>query len=167
MSDIRLESPPGVKVITIPEFIDYIRRFMRDNPFLNRLTDGYESSDEDIMDAIEDAIDDFNQTPPFISTYNLRNPPPKSMLKRGVVICLLESLGLLDTRNSLQYSDGGLNVNIDKTPAIQSWIQLFTNKYEEKKIRWKTACNIEGGLGQGGLSSEYTLVNSQALMDSF
>lgn len=167
MSDIRMVAPPGVQVVTIPEFIKYIRGFMRDNPYLNRLTDGYESSDQDIMDAIEDAMDDFNQTPPFIGTFNLQCPPPKSIFKRGIVICLLESLGLLDTRNSLQFSDGGLNVNTDKTPAIQSWIQLFTNKYEEKKIRWKTSVNIERSFGQGSISSEYTLVNSQALMDSF
>lgn len=167
MAQTILASAPGARVITIPQFIDKIRRFMRDNPYLNRLTDGYESSDDDIVDAIVDAIDDFNQTPPFISSFNMSNPPPLSLLKRGVVICLLESLGLLDTRNSLQYADGGLNVNIDKTGAIQSWIQLFTNKYEEKKIRWKTSVNIENAQGLASISSEYILVNSQALAESF
>jgi hypothetical protein len=42
----------------------------------------------------------------------------------------------------------------DKTPLIQSWIQLFTNKYEQKKDRLKVALNIEGGWG-GGVHSEY------------
>jgi hypothetical protein len=59
------------------------------------------------------------------------------------------------TRNHITFSDGGVQVGIsDKTPLIQSWIQLFTNKYETKKDRLKVALNIEGGWG-GGVHSEY------------
>jgi hypothetical protein len=90
MSSIYPVNPPGTREITISQFAEKIRRFMRDNPYLNRLTDGYESSEEDIYDALEDALDDFNHTPPFTDRYGMNNPPPLSMLKRGTVICLLE-----------------------------------------------------------------------------
>jgi hypothetical protein len=167
MTEISAPNPPGTQAVTIVQFIKKIRRFMRDNPYLNRLTAGHESSDEDIVDAIEDAIDDFNNTPPFIARYNLANPPPLYILKRGVVLCLLESVGLLNTRNSIQFSDGGISVNTNKTPEIQAWLQLFSNKYEQKKREWKTAVNIESAFGVASISSEYTLVNTQALIDSF
>ncbi len=166
MSRIDLQFPPGNGEVTLSQFAEKIRRFMRDNPYLNRLTDGYESSEEDIYDALEDALDDFNHTPPFTDRYNFNNPPPISMLKRGTVICLLESLGLLNTRNGLAFSDGGLSLNTNKTPELQAWLQMFSNKYYEKVQRWKTSVNIEAAWG-GGLGSEYRLVNSQALLDSF
>jgi len=167
MAEVPAAWPPGARAITLVQFIQKIRKFMRDNPYLNRLTAGYESSDEDILEALEDCIDDFNQTPPFVGRYNLANPPPWSILKRGVVICLLESVGLLNTRNSLPFTDGGIQVQTNKTPELQAWLQLFTNKYEEKKVRWKTSVNIEQSFGVGAVSSEYSLVNTQAMINSF
>ena len=167
MAEVPAAWPPGTRSITLVQFIQKIRKFMRDNHYLNRLTAGYESSDEDILEALEDAIDDFNQTPPFVGRYNLGNPPPWSILKRGVVICLLESVGLLNTRNSLPFTDGGIQIQTNKTPELQAWLQLFTNKYEEKKVRWKTSVNIEQSFGVGSISSEYSLINTQALIDSF
>lgn len=168
MAQVPVASPPeGTRAITLVQFIQKIRKYMRDQPMLNRLTQGYESSDEDILEALEDALDDFNQTPPFIGRYGLGNPPPWSILKRGTVICLLESVGMLNTRNALPFSDGGIQVQTNKTPEIQAWLQLFTNKYEEKKIRWKTSVNIENTWGVAAVSSEYILVNTMALMDTF
>ena len=167
MAEIIQVEPYGRKLITLSEFIQKIRRYLRDEPRLNRLIAGYESSDEDIIDALEDALDDFGHTPPFIGKFDLANPPPISMLKRGVVICLLESVGLINSRNSIQFNDGGVSLNLNKTPELQAWLQLFINKYEEKKQRWKTSVNIEQAWGQGAVGSEYAIVNTQALIDSF
>ncbi len=140
--------------IAIQHFVGVVRMFMRDYPELNRLIKGEEHSDRMIVWAIIDALEDFNTTPPMTG-YQLTNFPSKSLLLRGTVINLLESIGLLMTRNHLTFSDGGIQVGVsDKTPLIQSWLQLFTNKYEEKKNRLKIALNIEGGWG-GGVHSEY------------
>jgi hypothetical protein len=136
-----------------------VRSFLRDYAELNRLIAGVESSNRQIVWAIFDALDDFNTTPPF-TFYSLSNFPSKSLLIRGTVISLLESIGLLQTRNHLSFSDGGLQVGVsDKTPFIQSWIQLFKNSYEEKKMRLKVAYNIESAWG-GGIQSEYRFVNN-------
>lgn len=140
--------------IALQQFVGMVRDFMRDYSELNRLIKGEEHSDRLIVWAILDALEDFNTSPPMTS-YSLTNFPSKSLLLRGAVINLLESVGLLMTRNHLTFSDGGIQVGVsDKTPLIQSWIQLFTNKYEQKKDRLKIALNIEGGWG-GGLHSEY------------
>lgn len=140
--------------IPLEQFVGIVRAFMRDYPELNRLIKGEEHSDRLIAWAIIDAIDDFNTTPPMTG-YGLINFPSKHLLLRGTVISLLESVGLLMTRNHLTFSDGGIQVGVsDKTPLIQSWIQLYTNKYERKKKELKIAINIENGWG-GGLHSEY------------
>jgi hypothetical protein len=144
--------------LALAQFIDTVRAFMRDYPELNRLIQGEEHSNRLIAWAIADAIDDFNTTPPMMS-FGLTNFPSKHLLLRGTVINLLQSIGLLMTRNQLTFSDGGIQVGIsDKTPLIQSWIQMFTNSYEEKKKNLKVAINIENGWGSG-LHSEYLWTN--------
>ena len=145
--------------IALAQFVGLIRAFMRDHAELNRLIVGQEHSDRLIAWAVIDAMEDFNTTPPMTS-FQLNNFPSKSLLRIGTVINLLESVGLLMTRNHLSFSDGGVTTGglSDKTPLIQSWIQLFTNKYEEKKQKLKIALNIEGGWG-GGIHSEYLWTN--------
>ncbi len=144
--------------VALEQFIATVRLFMRDYPQLNRLIAGEEHSDRMIAWAIVDALDDFNSTPPM-TNFGLNTFPSHSILLRGTVINLLQSIGLLMTRNHLTFSDGGLQVGVsDKTPLIQSWIQMFSNIYEEKKKQLKIALNIEGGWG-GGIHSEYSWVN--------
>ena len=139
--------------------VDQVRLFTRDYPELNRLIAGVESSNRQIVWAIMDTIDDFNTTPPFTSL-SMASFPSRSLFIRGVVCSLLESIGLLQTRNQLTFSDGGIQVGIsDKTPFIQSWLQLFRNSYEEKKMKIKVAMNIENAWG-GGINSEYRFVNN-------
>lgn len=153
MDDINDSVTPS-NDIALQRFVGVVRAFMRDYPELNRLIKGEEHSDRLIAWAIIDTLEDFNTTPPMTG-YGLSSFPSKHLLLRGTVISLLESVGLLMTRNHLTFSDGGIQVGVsDKTPLIQSWLQMFTNKYEQKKTQLKIALNIEGGWG-GGLHSEY------------
>jgi hypothetical protein len=143
----------------INQFIQQVRLYLRDYAELNRLIDGVEHTNRQIVWAIMDTLDDYNTTPPFTSL-SLREFPSKSLLLRGVACALLESLGILQTRNHLPFSDGGLQVGVnDKTEYIQRWLQLLKNQYEEKKMRQKIAMNIERAWG-GGINSEYQFVNS-------
>jgi hypothetical protein len=144
--------------LQLDNFVNQVRHFLRDYKELNRLIAGEESSNRQIVWAIMDCLDDFNTTPPF-TKFSFETFPSKSLLLRGTVCSLLESIGLLQTRNHLSFSDGGLQVGVsDKTPFIQSWLQLFRNAYEEKKSRLKIAYNIESAWG-GGLHSEFRFVN--------
>ena len=156
MSDDGASIPSNL--ILLEQFVGIVRAYMRDYPELNRLIKGEEHSDRLVAWAVIDAIDDYNTTPPM-TRYGLMNFPSRHLLLRGTVISLLESVGLLMTRNHLTFSDGGIQVGVsDKTPLIQSWIQMFTNKYEQKKKELKIAINIENGWG-GGLHSEYLWTN--------
>lgn len=145
--------------LAFTHMIGRTREFLRDHAQLNRLIQGVEHSDRLILWSLADTIDDWNTTPPLIGAVHIENFPSPRLLLRGTVINLLESSGLLQTRNHLTFSDGGIQVGIsDKTALIQSWIQLFKNDYETKKLRYKVAANIEGAWG-GGVSSEYAWVN--------
>jgi hypothetical protein len=145
--------------LELNNFVQQVRTFLRDYPETNRLVDGVESSNRQIVWALSDTLDDYNWTPPF-SSYTLNSFPSKSLLIRGTVISLLESIGLLQTRNQLAFNDGGIQVGLnDKTPFIQAWLQLFRNSYEEKKMRLKIAQNIESAW-DGGVFSEYRFVNN-------
>lgn len=136
-----------------------VRNFTRDFPELNRLIRGVESSNRLIFWALDDALEDWNTTPPLIGPVSIETHPSRRLLMRGAVIHLLESVGLLQTRNHLTFSDGGIQVGVsDKTPLIHAWLQYFKNDYEQKKLRLKVSMNIENAWG-GGVHSEYLWVN--------
>lgn len=138
-----------------------IRARMRDFPELNRLIEGHETSDREIALAMMEAIDDFNTTPPLIESYGIENFPSISLLIRGTIINIVESVGLLQTRNQMTYSDGqGVQVSVsDKTPMLMNWLNLFISQYEQKKLRLKKALNLKGALNGSGLSSEYKFLD--------
>ena len=142
------------------EMVAMIRLYLRDFPELNRLISGEETSDRMIAWAIIDALDDYNTTPPFIGSASLNNFPSTSLLREGAVIRILESVGLLQVRNQMNYSDGGVSVSIsDKAPLLMGWIQMLRQSYEQKKIRIKSSMNVEMAFEGDGIHSEYFVVN--------
>ena len=149
---------------TFRSFIQTIRLYTRDLPELNRLIAGEESTDRMIAWAVLDALDTFNGTPHFtsFSLEELLARNQRSLLLRMTVVALLESVGLLQTRNHINYSDGGLNVGVnDKTPLIMNWIQYYKAFVDQKLQSVKVAINIEGILGPNspGIHSELWDVN--------
>lgn len=141
-------------------FMNLVRAKMRDFPELNRLIAGQETSDRMVLLAMAEAVDDFNTTPPLIGAYNFDNFPSMSLLLDGTIINILESVGLLQTRNHLVYSDGGIQVGVsDKVPELFQWLNWFTQKYEATKVKLKQAINLQGALNGSGVPSEYRYVN--------
>lgn len=147
----------------IRRFIETTRLYLRDYPELNRLTDGYDHSDRHIFWAILDTLSDWKSTPPFLnmSLNDIFDRGWFSIFMRGVVISLLESLGLLHMRNYLAYSDGGVNVQTENPQMIQSWLAMYKNTYEQKKSQMLIAQNIEWALSDGGgVHSDYLFINT-------
>ena len=159
-----LQGIPGMTPAT-QSFVQMVRLYLRDFAELNRIVSGEESSDRMIAWAVFDALSDFNGTP-HLTAYSLddllqRNQ--QALLLRMTVCSLLESVGQLQTRNHINYSNGGLNVGVnDKTPLIMSWLTYYKAWTEQMKQRVKVALNIEGILGpsHAGVMSELWSVNS-------
>jgi hypothetical protein len=157
-----LQNPALIQVANekFHQFVENVRLFIRDYPELNRLVDGEESSNRLIAFSAIDAISNFNSTPPILGQFGFLDFTDRgwtSLLRIGTVANLLISVGLLQTRNQLPFSDGGLNVSVsDKTPLLQNWIQLFQNQWENQVRQLKVALNINQLFGvDGGVASEY------------
>jgi hypothetical protein len=159
-----LQGIPGVSQ-TMRDFVQMVRYYMRDFQELNRLVSGEESSDRQIAWAVLDAIADFNGTPHFtdMSLEDLLQLRQHSLLVRMATIGVIESVGLLQTRNHINYSNGGVNVGVnDKTPMLMEWLKYFKASTEQLKQRVKVAINIGYILGPGnsGVHSELWAVNA-------
>lgn len=147
------------------DFVGGIRLFIRDFPELNRLVAGEETSDRMIAFFVEEALSEFSSTPPNLGIYTFSYFMERGWnfyLRMGAIVHVLESIGMLQTRNYLSYSDGGVTVSVsDKTPLLQSWLQFFKARWETWIDRIKVAENIEGALTNGiqGVSSEYFLLH--------
>jgi len=159
-----LQGIPGVSQTTL-DFVQMVRLFTRDFPELNRLLAGEESSDRQIAWAVLDALADFNGTPHFTSLRldDLLQRSQHGLMLRMTTVALIESVALLQTRNHINYSNGGINVGVnDKTPMLMNWLQYFKATTEQMKTRVKVALNIEGILGpsNSGVGSELWAVNA-------
>lgn len=157
-----LEGIPGVSEAT-KVFVQIVRLYLRDHAELNRLTAGEESSDRQIAWAIVDALADFNGSPPMtlFSLEDLLNRSQHNLLVRMVAISLIESVGLLQTRNHLNYNNGSFSVGVnDKTPLLMNWLQYFRSTTDQMKMRVKVAMNIESIMSTSarGVHSEYWLI---------
>lgn len=162
-----LEGIPGASETT-KHFVQMVRLYLRDYSELNRLIAGEETNDRMIAWAVMDAVSDFNGTPQFtnFTLDELLDKQLHSLMLRLTVIAIIESVGLLQTRNQLNYSTGGINVGInDKTPLLMNWLQYFKGVTEPKKTQVKVAMNIESILGPSniGLHSEYWATNQTYL----
>lgn len=137
-------------------FVAEVRMYLRDYPELNRLIDGEETSDRMIAWAVIDTLDDINNRPPFVGSFTVSTFPYRSLLLRGTVITVLESVGILQTRNQLQYSDGGISVGAsDKAPMLMQWVQMLSTSYEQKLDKWKISRNITEAFNGESVMSDY------------
>jgi len=154
---------------TMQAFVQTVRLFTRDFSQLNRLIAGEESNDRIIAWATMDAISGFNGTPPWVGDWSIDTFLMKSqqaLLLRLTVTTLLESVGLLQTRNHINYSNGGINVGInDKTPLIMNWLQYFKSSTDQMVQKVKVSANIESILGpnNSGVHSELWAINASYL----
>lgn len=145
-------------------FVQTVRLYLRDFEELNRLVAGEESTDRMIAWAVLDALSNFNGTPHFTQATldDLLALNQQHLLLRMTVEALIESVGLLQTRNHINYSDGGINVGVnDKTPLLMNWLQYYRSYTEQLKQRVKVAMNINSILGPSnvGVHSELWAVN--------
>lgn len=135
-----------------------LRLFLNDTPELNRLIRTHESTEEKLDLCIELAISDFNTTAPLLANWTVENFPSLWLLIYGATIQTLRSAGLLQSRNELTYSSGGVSVRIfDKTQLYQSWINQFVAEYTKMKQNYKIALNVSMALANGVRSEYWTL----------
>jgi len=142
------------------DYIGYLRDFLRDHPAFNRLLNytDEESNERQLGLALDLALDHFNtRILPIGTTYGYESFPSVSMLMELGAVYVLEMVGILKTRNSLQYSDAGLTISdTEKSAEYLSWARAFRDGVVKDAMNMKKAANIASVLeAGGGLHSSY------------
>lgn len=147
----------GGKKITREEFRSHVRVYLRDSEAVNALIEGAETSGAMIDLGIDLTIDNFNKTPPPVGTFDYDGFPSFELLLNGTLTHVLKSAGFLQSRNELNFVDGGIQINSsDKTAHYMNWIKLIREEYETQKRHIKKNLNLEACYGSAG--SEYEIV---------
>lgn len=105
--------------------------------------------DSAIQNAIEYAVDDFNETPPILSrTYTTEDFPYKQLLIDGATARCFALTALRELRGEMQYNDGGISSTISyKFPQFTSLRQELEQNYNQEKMRSKRHLNINACYG--------------------
>lgn len=142
---------PNARLDTI---VEDIRVFLRDNLHRNDLLERLEFTDLEIQRAMQMAVDDFDLITP-ISNTKISAFPSRVLLILGTTAYLLWSESFAQIRNSLSYSDGGVQVNVDDKAALyqQSGTALMA-QFKDAATNLKIQINAESAFG--GQASPYS-----------
>lgn len=134
-----------------------VRNFLRDKRELNRLLNGeFETTDEELKQAIMSALMDWNTSPPVIGNVTLVNHPAKQLLVQMAAVYAIQGSALWHSREHMPSSDGGTSADDHaKASEYATWLDRLTVDYEKKKGDIKVAQNISQALGGMGMPSEY------------
>lgn len=134
--------------IDVPDrLIEHFRLYIGDQPQYNRLIEGTESGDEKLRLAFQLWMHSFNGSPPVTcKRYDFTKTPLPNfqIIFEGVMIQTLTMAGILNTRNFLNFNDGGVSFTVsDKGQAYMQWISMFLNKHQNDVMNVKSGINAE------------------------
>lgn len=139
-------APPGINK-TRQELVKALRTFLGDTVQENRLVAGVEISDDKLGLALDMALDEYNHFPPFEQRTFLTFPSLTLIIHGGAIQALIMA-GLVQSRNYLNFSDGGIQEVIsDKAAAYQAWIGQLMSRYQAEALNLKTSLNMEQNFG--------------------
>lgn len=137
-----------------------IREHMRDYVELNTLTDGEENSSAMIQHTIDALLEKVNSTPPPVGVL-LAQALPLDMAIDFCTSWLLESASILLMRNDVQFSAGGLTVQLDQYRMYLQVAAQRRQRFEASLTKWKGALNMQQAVdGVGGVHSDWTIINA-------
>jgi len=164
--------------------VNRLRRNLRDFPELNNLLNNqYESSDESLAENLADALSDWNAASPYMPEHQVNfvsffipatGAPTTDGRLRGILylvirkaaIITLQSVGVHQQRNELQYNTGNSSVAVnDKWKNFQTTIQQYMQDYETKRDQIKGQINMEDAPAVIHTDMWYGVRGDQAFID--
>lgn len=138
--------------------IQCVRKYIRDDPRLNRLLRGQlESPDGEIQLALTMAIEDWNNSPPPLGRVTIVTHPAKQLLLMKAAVEVLRGAGMWHSREHLPSSDGGTSADDHaKAGEYSGWLAGIDQEYERKRDNLKVSMNINAALNGMGAPSEYS-----------
>jgi hypothetical protein len=138
---------------------------LQDYPETNELFLGEENSDEKIARYILDTVEDWNGTPPLLSTalepIDLSTQPrfqgARSIIQLGAMVRVLRSTIVKLARNDLDYTAGNITARPNAVwRNLQALVTEYNQEYEQKKQQFKASQNISAAYGDAGYRAGQT-----------
>jgi hypothetical protein len=124
-----------------------VREYTSDYAVNNYLIEGEEMTDTFIELCMTFAADSFNVIPPK-GNIGVQNFPSKVLLLYGTLWHAYDGKALLLARNTMQYSDGGLQIPIEERAELyRSLAANFQQQFMESATKLKIQLNMESGWG--------------------
>lgn len=135
--------------------VDEIREFVSDYEPNNYLIDGEEFTNTYINLCMSLGADSFNSIPPF-SRFNADTIPSKTILLYSTLFHMYRGKATLLARNTMQYSDGGLQIPIEERAELYlSLATGFQATFIQEATKLKIQMNMEAGWGHLSGDSAY------------
>lgn len=127
--------------------VDEVRDYVTDYPEANLLLDNEQFSNSFIQLCMSLAVDEFNNMPPR-SGWTLDTFTFKNILLQGTLWQMFQGKSALAARNTLSYTDGGLQVPVEEKYELYSALAA-THKaiFTDSASRLKIHLNMESGWG--------------------
>lgn len=126
---------------------DDVRAYISDFADRNYLLDGEEFSDASIALAKKLAISDYNVIPP-VSQVNDVTFPGLALLLKGTVAHLLLGKAAHLARNTMSYTDGGLQIPTEERSQLYTELgNQYLAQFKDEATKLKVHLNIESGWG--------------------
>ncbi|HET8685211.1 MAG TPA: hypothetical protein VFM18_00950 [Methanosarcina sp.] len=124
-----------------------VRLYIHDYADQNHLIDGEEFSDDAITLAMKMAASDFNSIPPM-GNLDPSQFPSVTLLMYGTVAHLLLGKAAQLARNTMSYSDGGLQIPIEERAELYLTVgNQYMAQFKELAVKMKIQMNMEAGWG--------------------
>lgn len=124
-----------------------LRDYLQDFPDKNLLLDTEDFSDGFLNLCIKLSADEFNSIPP-VTNYRVETFPSASVLLQGTLWQIFQSKASLAARNTLSYTDGGLQIPIEeKFEIYMSLAASHKANFEAASTKLKAYMNMESGWG--------------------
>ena len=122
-----------------------VREYVSDYAPNNYLIDGEEFSETYVALCMSLAAEEFNALSPF-TTYSLLTFPSKSVLLLGTIWKMMDGKSLLLARNTMNYTDGGLQIPIEERAELYSNLaSKFGGQFKDSAVKLKINMNMESG----------------------
>lgn len=122
-----------------------VRDYLADSKENNHLLDDIEFTDARINLAMKFALSDFNAMPPK-SVFDFVGFPYMTTLLDGTCYHLFRGQMALAARNTMSYSDGGLDIPIEERfPYYTQMVQFYGEAFKTAAKAEKIQLNLESG----------------------
>jgi len=110
----------------------------------NHLLDSQEVGTWDICNAVQRAIQQWNNTGPRLTPYSGETFPYPEILRRGTIYMLLQSLWTMLERNRMSYAAGNTQVDLERrADAYAKLLKMYKDEWSGGMAQAKNQENIE------------------------